>query len=321
MRQAGRYLPQYRALRAQHDLLTLARTPELAAEITLQPVEELGVDAAIVFADILLPLLPMGASFRFAEGEGPVFDRPLQDRDDIDRLRVIDAAELSYVGETLRLCAQALPSDVALIGFAGAPFTLASYLVEGGFSRTFGKTKRLMLGETELWRVLMEKLAEVCLRYLKMQIEAGAQAVQIFDSWVGCLGPADYETYALPYSAYILQGLRGAGAVTLHFGTDTATLLPLMSRAGSDVLGVDWRVPLDEARSRIAAPMTLQGNLDPATLLAPPDQVLKAARRVLGEGRSGAHIFNTGHGLMPETPVDNVRRVVDLVHSLAVSAL
>jgi uroporphyrinogen decarboxylase len=317
MRQAGRYLPEYRAIREKHDFLTMAMTPELACEVTLQPVRRLGVDAAILFADILLPLPPMGAPIHFAEGEGPVIERPVRERADIDRLRIIDGAELGYVGETLKLVARALPPAVALIGFAGAPFTLASYLIEGGHSKNFERTKKLMLGDPEGWSALMHKLAEVCARYLEMQIAAGAQAVQLFDSWVGCLSPADYEAHVLPHSRHVFERLRGAGAPTLHFGTDTATLLPLMARAGGDVLGVDWRLPLPEARKLLGAHKPLQGNLDPVVLQAGPEAVAAATRRVLDEARGGPHIFNTGHGLLPETPVDAVRQVVDLVHAHA----
>ena len=314
MRQAGRYMPEYRKLRERHGFLTMATTPELAAEVTLQPVRALGVDAAILFADILLPLAPMGAPFHFAEGEGPVIERPVRERADIDRLRVIEGAELGYVGEALKLVARELSPEVALIGFAGAPFTLAAYLIEGVASRAFERTKRLMLGDPEGWHLLMDKLARVCLGYLEMQIAAGAQAVQLFDSWVGCLSPGDYETFVLPHTAHVFAGLAGKGAVTLHFGTDTSTLLPLMAQAGGDVVGVDWRLPLPEARRLLGATKPLQGNLDPIALLAPPEVALRAARRVLHEGRGGPHIFNTGHGLVPETPVDTVRRIVELVH-------
>jgi uroporphyrinogen decarboxylase len=315
MRQAGRYLPEYRAIRAKHDFLTMAMTPELACEVTLQPVRRLGVDAAILFADILLPLPPMGVPIHFAEGEGPVIERPVRERADIERLRVIDGAELAYVGETLKLVAKELPPTVALIGFAGAPFTLASYLIEGGHSKSFERTKKLMLGDPEGWDSLLHKLAEVCARYLEMQIAAGAQAVQLFDSWVGCLSPADYEARVLPHSRHVFERLAGKGAATLHFGTDTATLLPLMARAGGDVMGVDWRLPLPEARKLLGPKRPLQGNLDPVVLQAAPAALEAATQRVLREGQGGPWIFNTGHGLLPETPVDAVRRVVDLVHA------
>jgi uroporphyrinogen decarboxylase len=314
MRQAGRYLPEYRVLRAKMDMLSMVRTPEIAAEVTLQPVRRLGVDAAIVFADILLPLLPMGAPFRFAQGEGPVFDDPIRGLADIERLRVDIGDELDYVGRTLEIVAKELPEDVALIGFAGAPFTLAAYLIEGGHSRNFARVKELMWGDEAAWRLLMEKLAEVCLGYLRMQLRHGAQVVQLFDSWVGCLSPEDYARYVLPYSAAILGGLRRDGALSIHFGTDTATLLPLMAKASAAVLGVDWRLPLDSARGILPPGLPLQGNLDPLLLLAPPEVALEGVRRTLRAARGGPHIFNTGHGLVPETPPDLVKRVVDLVH-------
>ena len=314
MRQAGRYLPEYRALREKHDLLTLARTPELACEVTLQPVRRLGVDAAILFADILLPLLPMGAPFRFAAGEGPVFDAPLSSRADVERLRVIDGPEMGYVGEALRLIARELPRRTALIGFAGAPFTLASYLVEGGHSKDFRKVKGLMWSEPETFRLLMEKLTETAIRYLKLQVENGAQVLQLFDSWAGVLSAEDYARHVLPHSRAIFGALPGVP--TLHFGVDTAALLPLMAGAGAAALGVDWRLSLTTARELVPRGMPLQGNLDPLLLLAPPEVALREARRVAAEGRGGPHIFNTGHGLVPETPPDTVQRIVELVHEL-----
>jgi uroporphyrinogen decarboxylase len=314
MRQAGRFLPEYRALRAKMDLLTMVQTPEVAAEVTLQPVRRLGVDAAIVFADILLPLLPMGVSFHFAQGEGPVFDEPLRGLADIEKLRVDVGDRLDYVGRTLELVAKELPKDVALIGFAGAPFTLAAYLIEGGHSRNFARVKELMWRDETAWRLLMEKLAEVCVAYLRMQLAHGAQVVQLFDSWVGCLSPEDYARYVLPYSAAILGGLRREGHLSIHFGTDTATLLPLMAKASASVLGVDWRLPIDLARGVLPKGMPVQGNLDPLVLLAPPDVALESVRRTLRAAEGGPHIFNTGHGLVPETPPDLVKRVVDLVH-------
>lgn len=311
MRQAGRYLPEYRKLREQHDLLTLAKTPELACEVTLQPVRRLGVDAAILFADILLPLLPMGAPFKFAAGEGPVFDRPLQSQADVDALRVIDGAELGYVGETLKLVARELAPEVALIGFAGGPFTLAAYLIEGGSSRDFKKAKSFMWSQPAAFQLLMDKLTEVTIRYLQLQVACGAQAVQLFDSWVGCLSPTDYAAHVLPHSTRILKAMT---APTIHFGVDTATLLPLMSRAGATATGVDWRLPLTEARKLVPAGMPLQGNLDPLLLLAPRALALREAKRVLEDGRGGPFVFNIGHGLVPETPPDTVKAVVELVH-------
>jgi uroporphyrinogen decarboxylase len=314
MRQAGRYLPEYRAIRSKMDMLSMVRTPEVAAEVTLQPVRRLGVDAAIVFADILLPLLPMGAPFHFSQGEGPVFDDPIRSLSAIERLRVDVGDELDYVGRTLELVAKELRDDVALIGFAGAPFTLAAYLIEGGHSRDFARVKELMWGDETAWRLLMEKLTEVCLGYLRMQLSHGAHLVQLFDSWVGCLSPDDYARYVLPYSAAILGALRREGATSIHFGTNTTTLLPLMAKASASVLGVDWRLPLDQARKLLPDGLPLQGNMDPLLFLAPSDVALEGARRTLRAAKGGSHVFNSGHGLVPETPPDLVKRVVDLVH-------
>ncbi len=313
MRQAGRYLPEYRALRARHGFLEMATTPEIAAEVTLQPVRRLGVDAAILFADILLPLPAMGAPIHFADGEGPVIDRPVRDAAAVEAMRVADPGDLGYVGETLRLVAADLPAGVALIGFAGAPFTLASYLIEGGRSESFARTKLLMWNEPGLFRLLMEKLAATTAAYLAMQIAAGAQAVQLFDSWAGCLAPGDYEAHVLPHSRAVFEAVRAAGVPAIHFAADGAGLLPLLAKAGGDVLGVDWRISLSRARE-LAGGVPLQGNLDPAVLIADPGAALAATDRVLAEARGGPHLFNTGHGLTPETPVDTVRRVVDRVH-------
>jgi uroporphyrinogen decarboxylase len=313
MRQAGRYMPEYRALREKYSLLELCKTPELAAKVTKQPLV-LGVDAAILFADILLPLEPMGASFEFAKGEGPVIHEPIASRAQIVRLRVIDPDEsLAYVMAAIR----GLKSDleVPLIGFAGGPFTLASYLVEGGKSANFAKTKKLMFGAPEAWAALMGKLAEVVRRYLRAQIAAGADAVQLFDSWVGDLAPADYVEYVQPHTRHILQDVAAAGVPLIHFGVGTATLLEAMCRAGGTVIGVDWCTPLAHARSLVGPGRAVQGNLDPCALLSTPDVAIEHAKRVLADaGTRPGHIFNVGHGILPETPVDNVRAVVDFVH-------
>jgi uroporphyrinogen decarboxylase len=313
MRQAGRYMPEYRALREKHTLLELCKTPELAVEVTRQPLA-LGVDAAILFADILLPLEPMGASFEFAKGEGPVVHEPIASRGQIDRLRVIEPAEsLAYVMAAIRALKGEL--RVPLIGFAGAPFTLASYLVEGGKSANFAKTKKLMFGAPDAWHALMQKLAEVVRRYLRAQIDAGADAVQLFDSWVGDLAPADYVGYVQPHVRRILQDVAQAGVPVIHFGVGTATLLEAMRDAGGTVVGVDWCTPLDQAWERIGRDRALQGNMDPCALLTAREVAIAHARRVLDAagGRDG-HVFNLGHGILPETPVDNVRAVVDFVH-------
>jgi uroporphyrinogen decarboxylase len=313
MRQAGRYMPEYRALRAKHSMLELCKTPELAVEVTLQPLVH-GVDAAILFADILLPLEPMGAPFEFAKGEGPVIHHPVRTEADVDALRVIDGEELGYVLETLRLLRREL--TVPLIGFAGAPFTLASYLIEGGKSAHFIHTKRFMWERPDLWARLLGKLAEVTRRYLRAQVEAGAQAVQLFDSWVGALSPDDYRTYVQPHVAHVLGDLTTLGVPVIHFGTGTGSLLELQRDAGGTVIGVDWRTPIDDAWARLGAGVAVQGNLDPITLFAPRETLFAAARRVLDRvaGRPG-HVFNLGHGILPETPVDNVKALVDFVHA------
>jgi uroporphyrinogen decarboxylase len=313
MRQAGRYMPEYRALREKHSLLELCKTPELAAEVTRQPLA-LGFDAAILFADILLPLEPMGAPFEFAKGEGPVVHEPIASRAQIDRLRVIEPVEsLAYVMTAIRTLKRDL--TVPLIGFAGGPFTLASYLIEGGKSANFAKTKKLMLGAPDAWNALLGKLAEVVRRYLRAQIDAGADAVQLFDSWVGDLAPADYVEYVQPHTRHVLADVAQAGVPVIHFGVGTGELLEAMRDAGGSVIGVDWCTPLDQAWARVGHDRAVQGNLDPCALLAPRQVGLKYAQRVLDAagGRAG-HVFNLGHGILPETPVDNVRAVVDFVH-------
>jgi uroporphyrinogen decarboxylase len=319
MRQAGRYMPEYRALRAKHTMLELCRTPELAVQVTLQPMK-LGVDAAILFADILLPLEPMGAPFEFAKGEGPVIHEPITDRAGVDKLRVIEPEDgLGYVMEAIKLLKKELP--VPLIGFAGAPFTLASYLVEGGKSRDFLKTKRLMYSEPETWNVLMGKLSEVVRRFLHKQIDAGVDAVQLFDSWVGQLGPDDYREYVMPHVAHILKDVEKRGVPVIHFGVGTQALLPSMREAGGTVIGFDWRTPLAETWAKLGYDVGVQGNMDSTALFAPRAVALKHAQRVLDAagGRPG-HIFNLGHGILPETPVETVQAVVDYVHEASAKA-
>jgi uroporphyrinogen decarboxylase len=316
MRQAGRYLPEYRALRQRHSLLTLCHTPELAAEVTLQPVQRFGVDAAILFADILLPFEPLGLGLSFAAGEGPQITRPVRDPAQVFALPGVDpATDLSYVLEAARLAARALPRHVPLIGFAGAPFTLASYAIEGGASRNFTLTKRFMYTEPEAWHELLGRLAELVGRYLAAQAGAGARALQLFDSWVGCLSPADYVSYVLPHSQRTLALAAAAGVPVIHFGTDTATLLAEFARAGGDVIGVDWRIPLDVAWERIGPDRAIQGNLDPAALLGPMPELERRVREVLARAaRRPGHVFNVGHGVLPETPVAAVQAVVEWVH-------
>jgi uroporphyrinogen decarboxylase len=318
MRQAGRYMKEYRAVRAAHSILEVCRTPELAAEVTLQPVDRFPLDAAIIFADILLPLDPMGVRFSFEEGEGPVIQNPVRDRAAVERLRVPDPEELGFVGQAVRLARKALAGRVPLIGFAGAPFTLASYMIEGGGSRHYLRTKQLMYGEPETWHRLMDKLARTVTGYLRMQIRAGAQAVQLFDSWVGCLSPGDYAEYVQPHVRLIFEGLAGEGVPLIHFGTGTGALLPLMREAGGDVIGVDWRMHLDEAWAAVGRDVAVQGNLDPVALFAPPAEIERRVADILRRagGRPG-HIFNLGHGILPNTPVDHVAATIDFVHTLS----
>jgi len=314
MRQAGRSLPEYRRLRADGDILAAIADPELAAELTLQPVRRYGVDAAILFSDIVVPLAAIGVGVEIVPGRGPVIDRPFRSDEDLRRLRPLEPeADLAPVLETIRLVLG--ESDVPLIGFAGAPFTLASYLVEGGASRNFARTKALMHGDPGLWHGIVDRLADIALATLRAQVQAGASAVQLFDSWAGALSPADYATFALPASRKVLEGLQDLGVPRIHFGVGTGELLGLMSEAGADVVGVDWRVPLSVARERVGAGKAVQGNLDPAICLAPVAVVVKEAIRILEDaaGKPG-HIFNLGHGVLPETDPEVLARVVETVH-------
>jgi len=314
MRQAGRALPEYRALRADGNILDAMASPELAAELTLQPVRRYGVDAAILFSDIVVPLVAIGVDIDIVPGRGPVLASPFRDDRDLARLRPLEAhADLAHVLATIRLLVSEL--EVPLIGFAGAPFTLASYLVEGGPSRTFGLTKRLMHSDPLVWHDLVDRLAGICLASLRAQIEAGASAIQLFDSWAGALSPDEYAEFALPSSRHILEGLADLDVPRIHFGVGTGELLGLMAQSGADVVGVDWRVPMNAAAERVGPGLALQGNLDPAICLAPVDVVTKAAEKVLDEasGLTG-HVFNLGHGVLPETDPGVLAAVVDLVH-------
>ncbi|MGH7355561.1 MAG: uroporphyrinogen decarboxylase [Candidatus Rokuibacteriota bacterium] len=318
MRQAGRYLPEYRAMRARHGFLELCKSPEAAAEVTLQPVERLGVDAAILFADILLIVEPLDVGLEFATGEGPVIHRPVRDADTVAGLKPIDVESgVGFVFETVRKVCRALPPRVPLIGFAGAPFTVASYVVEGGPSRDYVWVKRMMYEAPGAWRRLMEVLVDATAAYLNGQIAAGAQAVQLFDSWVGALSPDDYREHVLPHSRALIGKLT-PGAPVIHFGTGTATLLPLMRAAGGDVIGLDWRVDLDAGWAALGHDVGVQGNLDPAVLLGPVALIRERARQILERagGRPG-HIFNLGHGVLKETPPENVKALVDIVHELS----
>ncbi len=318
MRQAGRYMPEYQKVRAKHSILDVCKTPELAAEVTLQPIERFPLDAAIIFADILLPLEAMGVRLEFTEGEGPVIHNPVRERADVERLRMVDGDELEYVAEAIRHARRALNGRVPLIGFAGAPFTLASYAVEGGGSRHYVLTKQLMYREPEAWHRLMDKLARVVTGYLRRQIRAGAQAVQLFDSWVGCLSPGDYAEYVLPHVQLIFEGLKREGVPMIHFGTGTAALLRLMREAGGDVIGVDWRIHLDEAWAMVGYDVAVQGNLDPVVLFAPLQEIERRVEDVLRRagGRPG-HIFNLGHGILPDTPMASVEATIEMVHKLS----
>ena len=316
MRQAGRYMAEYRAIRERHSLLEICRNPELAVAVTLQPVERIDVDAAILFSDLLLPLEPLGLPFDFVHGEGPAIETPIRGEADIDRLRLFEPREaLSHVLDTIRLARTALGERVPLIGFAGAPFTLASYAIEGGHSSNFALTKHLMYSNPTAWHRLCEKLATVVGEYLRAQVEAGVQAVQVFDSWVGTLTGADYREFALPHTRRVFEALKGLDVPTIHFGTGTASILRDLREAGGDVIGADWRIPLDEAWERIGHDRGIQGNLDPTLLLAPVDRMLAAAGDVLDRaaGRPG-HIFNLGHGILPMTRVEQVQTLARYVH-------
>jgi len=316
MRQAGRYLPEYRKVREKHTLLEICADPELAKEVTLQPIRRFDLDAAIIFADILLPLKCFGVEFDFVAGEGPRIFHPVRGAQDLERLGVGNPKQdLSFVFEAIRLVRDALDSKVALIGFAGAPFTVASYVIEGSYSRNFLQTKLLMYKHPEVWRALMEIISEVTLRYLKAQIEAGAQAIQLFDSWVGCLQPDDYLNYVLPYSRGIFESLKQYNIPLIHFGTGTATFLELMQEAGGTVMSVDWRLDLDQVWQRLGDNVAVQGNLDPVALFGDSIELEKKVDMILDQarGRPG-HIFNLGHGFLPQTPIENVEKIVQWVH-------
>ncbi|HEY5649779.1 MAG TPA: uroporphyrinogen decarboxylase [Nitrospiria bacterium] len=315
MRQAGRYMKEYRKIREKHPILTICKTPELAAEVTLQPINAFDFDAAIIFADILLPLEPMGIQLEFAKGEGPVIHNPIRDASGVRGLQsFVPEEKTPFVLEAIKTVRRELDGKVPLIGFCGAPFTLASYIIEGGSSRNYILTKQMMLGEPELWKDLMTRLAGTMTEYLRAQIRAGAQAVQLFDSWVGSLSRDDYRDYVQPYSRIIFEGLKGEGVPLIHFGTGTGEFLDLMRDAGGTVIGVDWRTPLDEAGRRLGDGVAIQGNLDPVTLFGPIPEIERRVKTVLDQagGRAG-HIFNLGHGILPETPIENVEAAIRAV--------
>ncbi|MEV0897263.1 uroporphyrinogen decarboxylase [Actinoplanes sp. NPDC049802] len=314
MRQAGRSLPEYRKIRQGVGMLESCRRPDLVTEITLQPVRRHNVDAAIFFSDIVVPVAAAGIDLDIVAGTGPVVAEPVRAEADLARLRPIVPADVDFVTEAVKLLVAEL-GETPLIGFAGAPFTLASYLIEGGPSRTYLKTKAMMYGAPELWNALLSRLAEITLTFLRVQVDAGVSAVQLFDSWAGALSEADYRRYVMPHSASVLNGLAGAGVPRIHFGVGTGVLLEAMGEAGADVVGVDWRTPLDAATRRIGPDRAVQGNLDPAILFAGWDVVEREARRVLEQGRAApGHVFNLGHGVMPETDPDVLTRLVALVH-------
>lgn len=320
MRQAGRYMAEYRAIREKYSLLEICYQPELAVEVTLQPVRAFGVDAAILFADILLPAIPLGVGLEFAKGEGPVLHHPVRTMEDVRALKPVEAeSDLDYVMEAIRILRREL-NGTPLIGFCGAPFTVASYLIEGGSSREFLKTKMMMYSDPQTWHALMEKLSSVLADYLTAQIRAGAQVVQVFDSWVGALSPSDYETFVLPYSQKLLKAAQGLSVPVIHFGTNTTTLLSLMKRAGGDVIGLDWRIPLDDGWALLGDDVAVQGNLDPIAMFAPLPELKARVHDVLrrANGRPG-HIFNLGHGILQHTPADHVKAAVEMVHEFSFS--
>lgn len=317
MRQAGRYLSEYRQFRERYPMLEMIKSPELAVEITLQPLRRFDLDAAIIFSDILPPLESMGVEIQFVKGDGPVILRPIRSLRDVELLRVPEVEEIApYTQEAIRLASRELAGKLPLLGFAGAPFTLAGYLVEGRSSRDYALAKRLMYHEPKVWHALMDKLSRLVGNYLQAQVGAGAQALQLFDSWVGVLGPADYQQFVLPYSRRVIEAARSAGVPVIHFTTGTAGMLELIREAGGDVIGVDWRIDLETARSRLGEEVAVQGNLDPVALFAPLPQLRQQAAEVLRQafGLPG-HIFNLGHGVLPETPVEHVRELVEFVHS------
>ncbi len=314
MRQAGRFMAEYREVRKHHSLVDICKKPKLAAEVTITAAEALGVDAAIIFADLLLPLEVMGLPFHFTAGEGPVIERPVRTAEDVDALSTDHASELHYVAEGIAECVKHWGNKLPVIGFCGAPFTLASYMIEGGGSRNYVEVKRMMYRSPALWDELLGKLVEVLVAYAADQVRAGADVLQVFDSWVGCLSVEDYRRYVLPRTTELIQRLRKTGAPIIYFGTDSTTLLPSMKETHADVLGLDWRVPLDKGWQMIGHDTAVQGNLDPVLLFAEWPELQSRAENILRQanGRPG-HIFNLGHGILPQTPVDNVKALAGFV--------
>ena len=318
MRQAGRYLPEYQKIRGKNSFLTMCKTPELAAEVTVQPIERLGVDAAILFSDILIPVEAMGVPLEFHDGKGPILGKEIRTQADVDVLAVPDPADkVPFVMDAIRILRKAFEGKVPLIGFSGAPFTLASYIVEGGTSRNFIRLKTLMYQAPNVFRSLMKKIAKTVIAYLNAQIEAGAQAVQIFDTWAGILTPGDYEKYALPYTREVVEALNRDGVPVIHYANDCATLLPAIRTLPVDVIAVDWRIPLDQAAAAVGGNVALQGNMDPTMLFLPPEQIEQCVRDVLLRGQSAAsHIFNLGHGILPPTNPEHAVSMVEAVRRL-----
>jgi uroporphyrinogen decarboxylase len=314
LRQAGRYMAEYQAVRRHHSLLEICKTPELAAEVTITAAEKLDVDAAIIFADLLLPFESMGLNFEFQAGEGPVIHHPVRTAADVENLRIDRAAELGYVAEAIRKVVAHFQDRIGIIGFCGAPFTLASYMIEGGGSRNYIHTKSLMYRDPAVWGLLLEKIIAVLAEYAAQQVDAGADVIQIFDSWAGALSPADYRDFVLPVTTNLVRKVQALGVPVIYFGVDTATLLPAMRETGADVIGLDWRVPLNQGWSTLGHSVAVQGNLDPILLFAEEALLRQRVREILDQagGRPG-HIFNLGHGIVPGTPVENVQRVVQYV--------
>src|ERR1700678_4522383 len=312
LRQAGRYMAEYREVRKHHTLVEICKRPDLAAEVTITAAEKLGVDAAIIFADLLLPLEPMGLDFEFVAGEGPHVHQPFRTGESIDRLRTDRAGQLEYVAAAIEKVAGHFGDAMGMIGFCGAPFTLASYMIEGGSSRNYVHTKQMMYGEPYAWQKLLDKLVTVLTAFAKQQVDAGADAIQIFDSWVGSLSVEDYRDYVLPVTTRLVRAVQEMGVPVIYFGVDTASLLPAMRETGADVLGLDWRTPLDQGWSTLGHSVAVQGNLDPIMLFAEEDLLRQRVRQILSQagGRPG-HIFNLGHGIVPGTPVENVAKVKD----------
>ena len=316
LRQAGRYMQEYRDVRKHHTLVEICKQPDLASEVTITAAEKLGVDAAIIFADLLLPLEPMGLPFEFQAGEGPVVHHPVRTAADVVALRTDRAGDLAYVARAIEKVAAHFRDRLGIIGFCGAPYTLASYMIEGGGSRNYIHTKQMMYNDALSWRLLLDKLVIVLIEYCRLQVQAGADVIQIFDSWIGSLGPADYRDYAFEASKRLVRAVQELGVPVIYFGVETAGLLSAMASTGADVIGLDWRQPLDEGWRAVGHGHAVQGNLDPITLFAPPEVLEQRVNEILlsAAGRAG-HIFNLGHGIVPNTPVENVQAVVKMVRN------